>query len=355
MRRPSANGGVALITGGAGFVGCNLGTALARDGWRVRVYDDLSRRGVDRNLAWLRTRHPGAVELVRADLAAGEGLAQALAGVDAVYHFAAQTAVTTSLERPDLDFRVNLQGTFELLEALRRRPDPPALVFASTNKVYGNLADLPLEETGDRYVSIGSPGIDEGWPLVLQTPYGCSKGAAEQYVLDYGRHFGLRATVLRMSCMYGAHQCGTEDQGWVAHFVRQALRGAPINIFGNGKQVRDILYVDDLVDAQRAALAHMDVLAGRPWNLGGGQACAVSLLEVLALIGEVMGTTPRVAFHPPRPGDQRYYVSDHGAFTAVTGWRPRVKPAEGIRRLHDWLREEPTRTAAVTPAVTGGT
>jgi CDP-paratose 2-epimerase len=267
-------------------------------------------------------------------------LDRALVGVTAVYHFAAQVAVTTSLDQPVLDFDTNVSGTFRLLEAVRRRPEPPAVVFASTNKVYGDLAELPLAEKERRYAAAGRPAVDERQPLDFHTPYGCSKGAADQYVLDYARSYGLRATALRMSCIYGPRQCGTEDQGWVAHFLRSALRGEPVHVYGNGKQVRDILYVDDLVAAQHAALRHVERLTGRAWNVGGGLDNSVSLLEVLEMIADATGRDVDVRMAPERPGDQKYYVSDCSAFSRATGWSPTVAPRAGIDRLTRWFRTE---------------
>jgi CDP-paratose 2-epimerase len=335
----SGDDGVVLITGGAGFVGCNVAAEALSRGGRVRVLDNLSRHGVRDNLQWLRDSHGERVETIVADIASTDRLDEALENVDAVYHFAAQVAVTTSLEQPDDDFRTNLLGTFRLLEAVRRMPRPASLVFASTNKVYGNLAHVPLEEEQLRYASPAMPSVDERQALDFHTPYGCSKGGAEQYVLDYARTFGLSATALRMSCIYGPHQCGTEDQGWVAHFLIQALRGEPIYIYGDGKQVRDILFVDDLVAAQRAALVYMDQLRGKAWNVGGGIANSVSLLEILDLITEATGRRPDVQFREPRAGDQKYYVSDVSAFGAATGWSPGVSPPEGVARLGRWFRD----------------
>jgi CDP-paratose 2-epimerase len=341
--------GVVLITGGAGFIGCNVAANVAADGIRVRLLDNLSRPGVRRNLEWLQSRHGNLVELVEADLAMAPDLTRWLDDVQAVYHFAAQVAVTTSLAQPELDFRSNLLGTFRLLEALRRRDPPPALVFASTNKVYGNLESLRLIETASRYRSPDLSAVGESQPLFFHTPYGCSKGAAEQYVLDYARSYGIPATALRMSCIYGPRQCGTEDQGWVAHFLLQALHGAAINVYGDGKQVRDVLFVDDLVRAQRLAWRYIDRLSGSAWNVGGGEANAVSLLEVLDIIRGLVGSAPDVRFHAPRPGDQKFYVSDHGAFSAATGWAPSVSPAQGIARLRDWAID-----TAVSPELPDG-
>jgi len=354
MSGPGVGDGVVLITGGAGFIGTNLAADFARQGRRVRLVDDLSRAGVERNLEWLRAGFGNNVELHRLDVTEPGAWIGTLDDVVAVYHLAAQVAVTTSLISPERDFRANLLGTFQLLEALRHLDEPPALVFASTNKVYGALSDLPLREDDSRFVSLGSQGIDESRPLDFHTPYGCSKGGAEQYVLDYARSFGLPATALRMSCIYGPHQCGTEDQGWVAHFLLRALEGEPIDIFGNGKQVRDILFVTDLVAAQRAALEHIDLLAGRAWNVGGGVSHSVSLRELLALATEAAGAAVEVRYQPPRAGDQKYYVSDCGAFAARTGWRPAVPPAVGVRRLYQWFADREPGSGLRRQSVAGG-
>src|SRR6185437_876182 len=238
-----------LITGGAGFIGCNLADRLATEGHHVLVYDALSRAGVDANLAWLRQRHPRLIASVIADIRDRAAMDEAAARASAVFQRAAQVAVTTSLVDPVADFDVNLTGTVHLLDALRRRGEAVPLVFASTNKVYGNLGDVALELAGDAYQprdpALRARGIGEDRPLDFHTPYGCSKGAADQYVLDFSRSFDLPTAVLRMSCIYGRRQMGTEDQGWVAHFLIRALRGEPITIFGDGCQVRDILDVSD--------------------------------------------------------------------------------------------------------------
>jgi CDP-paratose 2-epimerase len=342
--------GRTLITGGAGFVGTNLADRIASDGGRVIVFDNLSRRGVEENLRWLTRRHPRSVDVEIADLRDVCAVARALAACDRAYHLAAQVAVTTSLDEPVLDAEVNLQGTINLLEAARGRQKPPALLFTSTNKVYGGLEDVALGERATRYEPLDPDvlgrGIGESRPLRFCTPYGCSKGAADQYVLDYAHSYGLATSVFRMSCIYGPHQCGNEDQGWVAHFIISALEGRPITVFGDGKQVRDVLYVDDLVDAFLRASADADRLAGRAFNIGGGVANAISLVELIDLIGEQRGQRPPVDSGPWRRGDQRYYVSDTAAFTAATGWRPRVSPREGVGRLHSWLAAQPGVAAA---------
>jgi CDP-paratose 2-epimerase len=334
----------ALVTGGAGFIGTNLADRLLGDGERVRIVDNLSRPGVERNLEWLRRRHGDRLEVIQGDLRVPSVASRGVEGVDSVFHLAAQVAVTTSLAEPVLDFDVNLVGTLNLLEAARAQAEPPAFLFTSTNKVYGGLEDVELHDSGHRYEPIASAirrrGISEERPLDFCTPYGCSKGAADQYVLDYAKSYGLPATVLRMSCVYGPHQHGNEDQGWVAHFAIRALEGEPITLYGDGRQVRDILYVEDLVEAFLAAREKIDALSGRAYNMGGGAENAVSLLEVIERIGELRGAAPEVGFGPWRQGDQRYYVSDTGRFQADTGWRPRMGAEEGIKLLYGWLCEE---------------
>lgn len=339
----SADNRPVLIIGGAGFIGSNLAAHLAREGHRLRIYDDLSRASVDQNLHWLRSTYGDRIEILVADVRDRDRLRPAVGTARAVFHFAAQTAVTTSLVEPRLDFEVNAFGTIEVLEALRLLPVPPPLVFTSSNKVYGGLGDVFVTAVGDRWIpvdhGIGARGLDERRPLEFRTPYGCSKGSADQYVLDYAHSFGLPAAVFRMSCIYGPRQFGTEDQGWVAHFVIRALDGEPITIYGDGRQVRDVLYVDDLVDALVRAWSQIDLVRGRAFNIGGGPANTLSLLELVDAIALLRGRRPSVRFEDWRPGDQRYYVSDTTAYTAATGWRPRVSPKAGVEALHGWLLE----------------
>jgi CDP-paratose 2-epimerase len=330
----------ALVTGGAGFVGTNLASRLVADGCSVVVLDDLSRPGVAENLTWLRTTFGGRVRAEVGDIRDRAVLRRALVGVTEVYHLAAQVAVTTSLDSPLDDFEVNAAGTLGLLEELRRLDEPPFLLFTSTNKVYGALPDLELERKGTRWQpvdrSIRAAGLSERRPLDFCTPYGCSKGAADQYVLDYAKSFGLPATVFRMSCIYGPHQHGNEDQGWVAHFAIRALERRPITLYGDGAQVRDILYVEDLVEAMQRAREGSALVAGRAFNMGGGPANAVSLLEVVDRLGG-LGSPVEIRFAEERPGDQRYYVADTTRFEQATGWQPEVDAAEGIERLYRWL------------------
>ena len=343
-----------LVTGGAGFIGSNLADRLAGQGHHVRVFDALARPGVEANLAWLRRRHPGRIHATVADLRDRSAVEQAADGVSAVFHMAAQVAVTTSLDNPELDFDVNLRGTIFLLEALRRQPEPPPVVFASTNKVYGNLADVALERDGDAYLpedpALRAHGIGEDRPLSFYTPYGCSKGAADQYVLDYARGFGVPACVLRMSCIYGPRQLGTEDQGWLAHFLYSVQAGRPISIFGDGRQVRDVLYVDDAVDAYVAAWERIGQVSGQAFNLGGGPGNAVTLLQVLAEISDISGRPADLRFSDWRPGDQRYFVADTRRAAAALGLGPAVAWRDGLRRLARWITQERGGTAEQTTA-----
>jgi CDP-paratose 2-epimerase len=334
-----------LVTGGAGFIGSNLAHRLLGSGRRVRVLDNLSRPGVEQNLQWLREQHGSRLDVAIDDVRDAAAVSRAMVGVGQVFHFAAQVAVTTSLQQPQEDFSINAQGTLNVLEAARARATPPGVVMTSTNKVYGGLEDIALEVQGQRYQPVQSAlaehGISESRPLDFHSPYGCSKGTADQYVLDYARSYGLATTVFRMSCIYGPRQFGTEDQGWVAHFILRALRGEAITLYGDGMQVRDILFVDDLVDAFLLAEQNRARLSGRAFNMGGGPANAISLLDLLDRIEELHGTRPRTARGDWRTGDQRYYVSDTRAFEQATGWRRRISAADGIGLLYDWLASRP--------------
>lgn len=336
--------GPVLITGGAGFLGVNLAHRLLSDGRRVTILDNLARAGVDRNLDWLRERHRQGLRIEVADIRDPDALANVVADASAVLHLAAQVAVTSSVEDPLHDFEVNAAGTLRLLEALRRRPSPPPLIFASTNKVYGRLLDDADLVRGPTRWQPGDArrhaGCDERTQLDFHSPYGCSKGVADQYVLDYARVFGLETVVFRMSCLYGPHQHGNEDQGWVAHFLIQALRGRPITIFGDGLQVRDVLYVDDAMEAWLLALREVKALSGRAFNLGGGPGNTLSLREMLTLIERSTGRRPAVRYEDWRPGDQRWYVSDTRAFEKATGWQARTAPEAGLGHLRQWLEAQ---------------
>lgn len=334
---------VTLITGGAGFVGSNLADRLLSDGQAVRIVDNLSRPGVERNLEWLRERHGSRFEFVPIDLRNIFELEPTVRGVRRIFHLAAQVAVTTSLRDPLRDFQINLRGTLNLLEAARRQPRVPAIIFASTNKVYGGLPDVGLERVGQCYLPedehLRRNGISETRNLDFHSPYGCSKGGADQYLLDYARCMGVPSVVFRMSCIYGPRQFGTEDQGWVAHFLIRALQGQPITLYGEGTQVRDVLFVDDLINAFQLAAGRIDELSGKAFNIGGGPGNTVSLLEMVDLIGDLQGKRPELKFDDWRPGDQRYYCSDVRRFAGATGWHPTIDVRDGVRRLHDWLSD----------------
>ena len=339
-----------VITGGAGFIGCNLADRLCTAGESVLLFDNLSRIGVEQNVAWLREKHEQLVDVVIGDMRDARAVTDVVQNASAVFHFAAQVAVTSSLTSPIHDFEVNARGTLNLLEALRSLPDAPPLIFTSTNKVYGCLRDLKLQLRGDRYEPVErakrTGGIDENQSLDFYSPYGCSKGAADQYILDYVHTFDLAAVVFRMSCIYGPHQFGTEDQGWVAHFLIQAMSRRLVTVYGDGKQVRDILFIEDLIEAFLLARARIDAIAGEAFNIGGGPANATSLVELIDLIGVLEGEEPRLRFGNWRPGDQRYYVSNFSKFEKAVGWRPTTTMRTGVAQLHNWLVEKRFGTQA---------
>ena len=331
-----------IVTGGAGFIGSNTVHRLLREGHRVVVIDNLSRPGSRRNLDWLQ-QAGGDLTFVLQDIRDFDGLRRALRPhpAEAVLHFAAQVAVTTSVADPRQDFEINALGTFNLLEALRAESLNPIVLFTSTNKVYGALAHLKVEETQTRYRYADLPeGVSEASPLDFYSPYGCSKGTADQYVHDYGRIYGMRTVVLRNSCIYGTRQFGIEDQGWLAWFVIAALQGKPISIYGDGKQVRDVLFIDDLVEIMLRAVARPEVSAGQVYNIGGGPSRTVSVWrEFGPMLESHLGKKIPVGLHDWRPGDQKIYVSDIRKALRDFGWEPKVDVDEGVRRLFDWVKE----------------
>ncbi len=330
-----------LITGGAGFIGTNLANRLIRLGHPVFIFDNLSRPGVENNLKWLKEQHKNKVNIVIADIRDRFAVEEAIKPVSHVFHLAAQVAVTTSLVNPVYDYSVNVRGTVNLLEAIRNSTHKPSLIFTSTNKVYGNLADVKIVKNTTRYLpgdsGMNKHGINELLRLEFHSPYGSSKGSADQYVLDYARSFGLKNVVFRMSCIYGEHQFGTEDQGWVAHFILKALKNEKIIIYGDGMQVRDVLFVEDLVEAFLLAWKDIDKFQGEAFNMGGGPENSISLLELIDMLENLMGRPVRRSFDEWRKGDQRYYISDTTKFRNATGWKPIVPVKDGIRILYDWL------------------
>lgn len=337
----TVTGAHVLITGGAGFIGSNLAAQLAQNRNKVRVFDNLSREGVRRNADWLQRRFPERIELIVGDIRDAEAVRQAADGVEFIFHLAAQVAVTTSVTDPRTDFEVNALGTFNLLEAARSLATPPVVLFTSTNKVYGGMDDLSIVERDGRYAYADLPtGVPETRCLDFHSPYGCSKGTGDQYVRDYHRIYGIPTVVFRMSCIYGPRQFGNEDQGWVAHFARAMMCGEGLTIYGDGKQVRDVLFVEDLVQAMLAAAASNSVTRGEVFNIGGGSQNTLSLLELIAALEERLGRKAALTFAPWRPGDQRVYISDPTKALRVFGWQPTTSVPEGVARLLDWLRTD---------------
>ena len=329
-----------IVTGGAGFIGCHAASRFHRLGDDVIVVDNLSRRGAEENLAWLRGQGVGS--FVKLDVRDARGLQRLLAehaDADAVLHLAGQVAVTTSVADPRSDFENNALGTFNVLEAVRvAAGGRPAVLYSSTNKVYGHLDHVEVVERDGRYAYADLPhGVDESEPLDFHSPYGCSKGAGDQYVRDYARIYGLKTITFRQSCIFGTRQFGIEDQGWVAWFCLAATRGQPFTIFGDGKQIRDTLWVDDLIDAYGAALDRVDALKGEVFNIGGGPSNTLSLLELVATLGRRFGRDLGPAFDAWRPGDQRVFVADIRKAERLLGWRPKVATADGVARLLDWI------------------
>jgi CDP-paratose 2-epimerase len=339
-----------IVTGGAGFIGSNATVALAREGISVVAVDNLSRPSARLNVDWLAEAAGDSIEIVRADVrdfAVLDDVFAEHADTECVLHLAGQVAVTTSVAEPRHDFDSNALGTFNALEATRRHLPDAVFLNASTNKVYGQLEDHRIEEHETRYVDADYPGgVPESHPLDPHSPYGCSKAAADVYTLDYARVYGLRAVSLRQSCIYGPRQFGIEDQGWVAWFAIAARLGLPITLYGNGKQVRDLLHVDDLVALYVRVFEQADEVAGRAYNVGGGPASTLSLLELLDRLG-----TPDVHHAAPRPGDQKVFVADASRARTELGWSPQIPLDEGIEGLLGWVeRNADTAAGILQPA-----
>lgn len=329
-----------FITGACGFVGSNLSDHLIRNGEEVVLFDNLHRKGSEKNLEWLKENHSEKFTFIKGDIRDYDALKKAMdGGYDVVYHTAGQVAVTTSVLDPREDFEINALGTFNLLEAIRQSKMDPAIIFTSTNKVYGCIEGAVVVERNCRYAYRDYPeGIDEAHPLDFHSPYGCSKGTADQYVRDYARIYDMRTVVFRMSCQYGIRQFGNEDQGWVVHFVIAGHFGKDINIYGDGKQVRDLLYIDDLVRAFRMATERIDDIRGNIFNIGGGPGSAISLLGLIAILEEIFNRKINLRFNRWRPGDQRVYVSKIDKAKAAFGWEPTISKSQGLKKLCDWVR-----------------
>jgi CDP-paratose 2-epimerase len=328
-----------IITGGAGFIGCHAAARFHAAGDRVVVVDNLSRRGADANLAWLQKQ--GVADFIKADIRDAEAMRRVVADhadATAVLHLAAQVAVTTSVADPRADFDINALGTFNVLEAVRLAGGGPAVVYSSTNKVYGNLEHVRVVERDGRYAYEDLPtGVDESEPLDFHSPYGCSKGAGDQYVRDYARIYDLKTVVFRQSCIYGTRQFGIEDQGWISWFCLATLRGQQFTIFGDGKQIRDTLWVGDLINAYEAAIERIDSVSGEVFNVGGGPSNTLSLLELVAMLEAHFGRKLNPPFADWRPGDQRVFVADVRKAGRLLGWRPEVSTAQGVALLLEWI------------------
>lgn len=326
-----------LVTGGAGFIGSNLVNRLLDEGNEVTLFDNLSRKGVVHNLEWLKAKKNKSLSVIRGDVRNPAEIGPACKDVDAIYHTAAQVAVTTSVANPREDFEINALGTFNVLEGARKSNTSPTLIFTSTNKVYGALDDAGIEELETRYdFKDLKRGVPSGRPIEPHTPYGCSKGAADSYCLDYSRIYGMNNVVFRMSCIYGTRQFGNVDQGWVVHFILTHLLQKPIAIYGDGKQVRDILFVDDLVNAFQLATRNISRTKGRAYAIGGGPSFTISLLELVGQIERSKNRKFDLKFEEWRPSDQKVYYSDISKAKQDFGWAPQVSPADGVGRLYDW-------------------
>jgi CDP-paratose 2-epimerase len=331
-----------FITGGAGFIGSNYVSRLLERGEKVTIYDNLSRPGAARNLAWLQETFGGkAFQLVTGDVRDAELLTSSSREVDVIVHLAGQVAVTTSVTHPREDFEINALGTFNVVEAARLSERKPAVLYASTNKVYGGMEDVRVVERGTRWEYETLPmGCPETQPLDFHSPYGCSKGTGDQYVRDYARIYDLPTVVLRQSCIYGPRQFGVEDQGWVAWMIIAAVTGRPLTIYGDGKQIRDVLHVSDLLDAYDAAIARLDRVKGRVYNLGGGSGNTMSIwTEFGPLLEKLLGRPIPVALGDWRPGDQKVFVADIRKAERELDWKPKVGVEEGVGRLFEWVQK----------------
>jgi len=329
-----------FITGGAGFIGCNSADHFLKQGHDVIIFDNLSRIGSQRNLDWLNQNHGERLEFYQGDVRNYDQLREQVEGSDVVLHLASQVAVTTSVEDPREDFEINALGTFNVLEAVRNNCPEAAFLYASTNKVYGGLTSVNIAERESRYEFVEfTEGIPENFPLDFHSPYGCSKGAGDQYVIDYARIYGLRSVAIRQSCIYGERQFGVEDQGWIAHMIIAALLGRPITIFGNGKQVRDILHVSDLIRAYDKIIERIDDIAGLAINVGGGSSNTISIWsEFRVVLESLLGHSAAVSYEDVRPGDQLVFVSDNHRANALLDWQPEVTSQKGIAALFDWIK-----------------
>ncbi len=336
----------ALVTGGCGFVGSNVAARLLRDGWRVTLFDNLGRHGSAENLHWLLSQ--GAKEFVHGDIRNAHDVARVIGNTqpEVIFHLAGQVAMTTSMEHPRRDFETNAVGSLNVLESVRQAKLKPVIVYSSSNKVYGELVGVKLKEEAMRYTAPDFPeGVDENAPLDFQTPYGCSKGAADQYMLDFARCYGLNTVVFRHSTIFGVRQFATFDQGWVGWFCQQALavkqnpKREPFTISGDGKQVRDLLFVDDAVNCYLAAVEHIEKVRGQAFNIGGGMGNSCSLLEFLELLEKFTGAKLKYRRLPWRHSDQKFFVADIGKANRLLKWSPRLNKQDGVKLMLAWAEQ----------------
>jgi CDP-paratose 2-epimerase len=330
-----------LITGGAGFIGANYVARLLKRGEDITIFDNLSRAGSKLNLAWLETIKGNSFELIEEDIRNFDAIEKAVKDVDVIVHLAGQVAVTTSVINPREDFEINALGTFNVLEAARKLEKKPIVLYSSTNKVYGGMESVRVLENELNYSYVDFPkGISEEFPLDFHSPYGCSKGTGDQYVRDYFRIYDLPTVVLRQSCIYGTRQFGVEDQGWIAWFIIALLSGKQISIYGNGKQVRDVLFVDDLLDFYDLCVENIETTAGKVYNIGGGSENKISIWkEFSPILEELLQKEISVNWGDWRPGDQKIYVSDIQKASTDLGWRPKITPKVGITKLYNWVND----------------
>lgn len=331
-----------LITGGAGFIGSNLADSLLVAGNKVTLYDNLSRKNVDKNLSWLTEKHPKNLHVVIDDIQNRKQLDLSIKNQDAVFHLAAQVAVTGSVENPEADFATNASGSLNVLESIRRNnPDCP-VIFSSTNKVYGAMENVKYLELPQRYEFVDQSlqsGIDEKFPLDFHSPYGCSKGAADQYFHDYARIYNLHTVVFRQSCIYGPRQFGNEDQGWVMYFLKKIMLGQEINLFGTGRQVRDILFINDLITAYMSALENLTASRGNIYNIGGGPDNKISLLELIKQIEDQFHLKASYHLDSWRPGDQKIFYCNLTKVSRELSWTPQTNIKTGLDKLFTWVKE----------------
>ncbi len=330
-----------FITGGAGFIGSNSAHYFLKQGHSVVIFDNLTRKGGPANLEWLRANHGENLQFIQGDIRDYDTLCQSIQRADVVLHLASQVAVTTSVKDPREDFEINALGTFNVVEAVRNHAPKAAVLYSSTNKVYGGMEEARVVDQGERYGYADYPfGVPETHPLDFHSPYGCSKGTGDQYIIDYARIYGLRTLCLRQSCIYGRRQFGVEDQGWVAHFVIATVLNRPINIYGDGKQVRDLLHVNDLIQAYDIGMQKIDEVRGQAFNLGGGPQNTLSIwTEFGPMLEELAGKTVQIQRGDWRPGDQRVFIADIRKAKEMLGWEPKISPIDGIADLYQWVSQ----------------